>query len=161
MKKNKNLTIYLVIGVIVIVGIAYLYNSSSGSVDFRTSNLLYGLESEIAYSDICGAELVTYGQTGGLGRVSNGDCNTAKGFAGATLTYIKRIPGEVTENGKTQVYQVEKTSLYKDDQGMLYVCSDIKDNGYALLMYSPNIDVPLINVQTVPVSLNSETEGTC
>lgn len=159
-KKLKKMGIYLIIGIVFIIGIGLYITQQASVVKFRTSNLYYGAESLIAYTESCRNVLTKYGENGEYGTLS-GSCNSAKGIGNIQLTYLFDVPGKVTSNGVDDDSVITSTYLYKDINGILYVCSDFVSGGYHLLIYKTGISKIGYDVSDVPDSVVPTMEVRC
>lgn len=108
-KKEKKYYIALGIVLVILIGVAIYFTSSSGVVRFRTSDLTYNYviepQSSIAYSEVKGSQVYAYGLVGYAPTVCEGKYN-----------FLFDIPG--TLNSKS-------VKLYSDstNTNYLYVCS--------------------------------------
>lgn len=155
-----------IIGIAIIFGIFVLIGLYLGSlnVGFRTTTLLYGGNSMIAYTETCGTALDKYGAASGLGYIQVGDCSQAKGSYGQTTTsYILDIPGRMTEHGIDDGRTKIKTSLLQDDSNpdLLYVCSDIQEGGYLYMTYFKNHQIAGLDIDTSSHPINPLMEVNC
>lgn len=160
MKKKTNIwLIIIVIGIVLIIGY-FIYSNMNNYVKFRTSNLYYGSESLIAYTETCGSVLTKYGENGEYSTLF-GSCNSAKGIGNIQLNYLFDVPGKVTSNGIDDDSIISGTHLYKDSNGILYVCSDFILDGYHILIYENTVSKQGYDVSNVPESVVPTMEVLC